>query len=68
MSAEGASRNIINSASIQVQCPLFVVLDCVPQSVTHLTQEPEVPGSIAGLATYQVSPSADSIRAIVSYG
>ena len=39
----------------------------VAQSVGHLTQEPEVPGSIlVGPHTF-VSPSADSRRAVVSY-
>ena len=36
-------------------------------SVTCLTQEPEVPGSIPGPATTFVSPSTDSRRAVVSY-
>ena len=40
---------------------------CIAQSVAHLTQEPEVPGSIPGPATYFVSPSADSRRAVFSY-
>ena len=39
----------------------------VAHSVARLTQEPEVPGSIHGPATYCRSPSADSRRAIVSY-
>ena len=37
------------------------------QSVTRLTEEPEVPDSIPVPATYFVSPSADSNRAVVSY-
>ena len=37
------------------------------QSVACLTNEPEVLGSIPGPATYFVSPSADSRRAVVSY-
>ena len=32
-----------------------------------MTEEPDVPGSIPGPATYYVSPSADSRRADVSY-
>ena len=39
----------------------------IAQSVAHLTQEPEVPGSIPGPVTYFRSPSADSRRAVVSY-
>ena len=40
----------------------------VVQSVAHLTQEPEVPGSIPGPATYfRFSSSADSRGAAVSY-
>ena len=39
----------------------------VAQSVGHLTRKSEVLGSISGLATYFVSPSADSRRAVVSY-
>ena len=39
----------------------------VAQSVARLTQEPEVPGSIPGPATYFLSPSAVSGRAVVSY-
>ena len=31
---------------------LCLVPGCVAQSVAHLTQEPEVPGSIPGLARY----------------
>ena len=38
----------------------------VAQSVARLTQEPEVPGSIPGPATY-FRFSADSRRAVVSY-
>ena len=40
---------------------------CVAQMVKHLTQEPEVPGSILCSATYFRSPSTDSRRAVVSY-
>ena len=36
------------------------------QLVAHLTEEPEVMGSISGPAIF-VSPSADSKRAVVSY-
>ena len=36
-------------------------------SVVHLTQEPEVLGSIPNPASYFVSPSTDSRRASVSY-
>ena len=42
-------------------------LGCIAQLVARLTQEPEVPDSIPGLATYFVSPSADSRRAVVSF-
>ena len=41
--------------------------DCVAQLVGHLTHKSEVLGSIPGQATYFISPSADSRRAIVSY-
>ena len=34
--------------------PLPFKPDCIAQSVAHLTQEPEVPGSIPGPATYIV--------------
>ena len=37
------------------------------RSRRHLTRESEVLGSIPGLATYFVSPSADSRGAVVSY-
>ena len=37
------------------------------QSVVHLTQEPEVLGSIPNQVSYFVSPSTDSRRANVSY-
>ena len=40
---------------------------CVAQSVGHLTCKSGVLGSIPGLATYSVSPSAFSRRAVVSY-
>ena len=40
---------------------------CVAQSVGNLTRKSEVLGSIPSLATYFVSPSADSRRAVVSY-
>ena len=36
-------------------------------SVARLTQELEIPGSIPGPATYFISPSAESRRAVVSY-
>ena len=39
----------------------------VAQSVGHLTCKSGVLGSIPGLATYFVSPSVDSRRAVVSY-
>ena len=39
----------------------------VAQSVGHLTRKSGVLGSIPGLATYFVSPSAFSRRAVVSY-
>ena len=39
----------------------------VAQSVARLTQEPEVPGSIPGPATYFPLLSADSRRAVFSY-
>ena len=39
----------------------------VAQSVGHLTLKSGVPGSIPGLATYFVSPSSFSRRAVVSY-
>ena len=39
----------------------------VAQSVGHLTCKSEVLGSIPGLATYFLSPSADSRGAVVSY-
>ena len=39
----------------------------VAQSVGHVTRKSEVLGSIPGLATYFVSPSADSRGAVVSY-
>ena len=39
----------------------------VVQSVGHLTRKSGVLGSIPGLATYFVSPSAFSRRAVVSY-
>ena len=39
----------------------------VAQSVGHLTRKSEVLGSIPGLATNFVSPSADSRGAVVSY-
>ena len=39
----------------------------VAQSVGHLTRKSEVLGLIPGLATYFVSPSADSRGAVVSY-
>ena len=39
----------------------------VAQSVGHLTRRSGVLGSIPGLATYFVSPSAFSKRAVVSY-
>ena len=39
----------------------------VAQSVGHLTRKSGVLGSIPGLATYIVSPSAFSRRAVVSY-
>ena len=39
----------------------------VAQSVGHLTHKSGVLGSIPGLATYFVSPSAFSKRAVVSY-
>ena len=39
----------------------------VAQSVEHLTRKSGVLGSIPGLATYFVSPSAFSRRAVVSY-
>ena len=42
-------------------------LDCIGQSVVHLTREQAIPGSIPGPAAYFCSPSADSRRAIVSY-
>ena len=38
----------------------------IAQSVVRLTQEPEVPGPTLGPATYFVSPSADSGRAVVT--
>ena len=37
------------------------------QWVVHLTQEPEVLGSIPGPTTYVCSPSADLRSAVVSY-
>ena len=37
------------------------------QSVGRLTHEPEIRGSIPGPATYFVSPSTDSRRAVVSF-
>ena len=40
---------------------------CVAQSVGHLTPKSGVLGSIPGLATYFISPSAFSRRAVVSY-
>ena len=42
-------------------------LDPVAQSIGHLTRKSEVLGSIPGLATFFVSPSADSKAAVVSY-
>ena len=43
-------------------------MGCVAQSVAHLTQEPEVPGSVLGSATVSfVSSSDGSRRAVVSY-
>ena len=39
----------------------------VAQSAGHLTRKSGVLGSIPGLATYFLSPSADPRRAIVSY-
>ena len=39
----------------------------VAQSVGHVTRKSKVQGSIPGLATYFVSPSADSRGAVVSY-
>ena len=39
----------------------------VAQSVARLTEEPEVPGSIPGPATYFRFSSADSRRAVVNY-
>ena len=39
----------------------------VAQSVGHMTRKSEVLGLIPGLATYFVSPSADSRRAVVSF-
>ena len=44
-----------------------MVPDRIAQSVGHLTSKSEVVSSIPGLATYFVSPSADSRRAVVSY-
>ena len=46
---------------------IFIVPGRVAQSVGHLTRKSEVLGSIAGLATSFVSPSAFSRRAVVSY-
>ena len=49
---------------------IYCLLGCIAQSVACLTQEPEVLGSIPGLATYLytfVCPSADSRRVVVSY-
>ena len=40
--------------------------DHIAQSVAHLTQDPEVPGSIPGPHAF-ISPSADSRRAVISY-
>ena len=40
---------------------------CVAQSVGHLLRKSEVLGSIPSLATYVLSPSADSRRAVFSY-
>ena len=42
-------------------------LDPIAQSVGRLTRKSEVLGSIPGLATFFVSPSADSRRVVVSY-
>ena len=39
----------------------------IAQSVEHLTQKPEVPGSINCLATYFCFSFADSRRAVISY-
>ena len=39
----------------------------IVQSVGRLTHDPEVLGLIPSLATYFISPSADSRRAVVSY-
>ena len=39
----------------------------VAQSIARLTQEPEVPSSIPGPATYFRSPSTDSRRAVASF-
>ena len=43
------------------------MLGRVVQPVVRLTEEPEVPGSIPGPATYFLSPSTDSRRAVFSY-
>ena len=57
--------NIIRILQHQVARNSYVVPGHVAWLVACLTQKPEVPGSIPFMATYFLSPSADSRRAKV---
>ena len=66
----GISMKLKSQSCFPLKCTIYLKLSppChVAQLVGHLTRKSEVLGSIPGLATYFVSPSADSRGAVVSY-
>ena len=63
-----SSPSSVNVAVGDDMFHIFFLPGRVAQLVAHLTQEPDVPGSIPGPAAYFVSPSAGSRSTVVSYG